>query len=158
MISPPQRQLVDVYYGQLLLCPEGIEPLFDSSTEGPLLSLPSDTSAIILTGCSDGPVDVQLETYTSDPGPPDPAWEVSEEADLHIDGTLYVTSPTSTDLDLPELHLENPGLYRFRFSGRGRHIAFKNVTDEVTEHYLIQAWPAPAPQPRLTLRSDGLTR
>lgn len=158
MISPPQQQLVDVYYGQLLLCPGGIEPIFDSSTEGPLLSLPDDVSAIILTGCSDGPVDVQLEAHPSDPGPLDDIWEVGEEADLHVDGPLYVTSPTSNEFDLPELHLEHSGLYRFRFSGRGRHIAFKNVTDEVTEHYLIQAWPAPAPAPRVTLRDDELPR
>ncbi|QJT07366.1 hypothetical protein G9272_43545 [Streptomyces asoensis] len=48
------------------------------------------------------------------------------------------------DEELPVLSFNSPGDYRLRIHARGRDIAVDLAPDEVTEWYLIQAWPAPA--------------
>ncbi|MFI8243407.1 hypothetical protein ACIF83_40240 [Streptomyces sp. NPDC085866] len=59
------------------------------------------------------------------------------------------------DEELPVLSFIGPGNYRLRIHARGRDTAIDLAPDDVTEWYLIQAWPAP-PQPEVALRqTDG---
>ncbi|WP_229877020.1 hypothetical protein [Streptomyces bluensis] len=48
------------------------------------------------------------------------------------------------DEELPALSFDGPGDYRLRVHARGRDTAVDLAPDELTEWYLIQAWPAPA--------------
>lgn len=159
MSAQRSRSVIDVSYQQIHLAPPEVDLIFDAladeSATGPLIGPAErhgDVAAIIMTGCSDGPVDVTLEVLDGPPGPLAPEWEVSEERDLRVEGTLYVTSPTVYDLYPPEMRLHPTGSYRFRISGRDRHVARKLVTFTVTEYYLIQAWPTSNLQaPRILL-------
>jgi hypothetical protein len=48
------------------------------------------------------------------------------------------------DGELPVLSFNGPGHYRLRVHARGRDTAVDLSPDEITEWYLIQAWPAAA--------------
>ncbi|GGY50857.1 hypothetical protein GCM10010384_66030 [Streptomyces djakartensis] len=48
------------------------------------------------------------------------------------------------DEELPVLSFNGPGDYRLRIHARGRDTAVDLTPEEVTEWYLIQAWPASA--------------
>ncbi|NKQ24560.1 hypothetical protein HF200_08875 [Streptomyces galbus] len=57
------------------------------------------------------------------------------------------------DEELPVLSFNGPDDYRLRVHARGRDTAVDLAPDEVTEWYLIQAWPAP-PAPVTVLRQS----
>jgi hypothetical protein len=59
------------------------------------------------------------------------------------------------DEDLPVLSFNGPGDYRLRIHARGRDTAVDLAPDEVTEWYLIQAWPAPAAPVAALRHSDN---
>ncbi|MEU8470415.1 hypothetical protein AB0F30_21290 [Streptomyces sp. NPDC029006] len=48
------------------------------------------------------------------------------------------------DEELPVLSFGGPGAYRLRIHACGRDTAVDLTPDEITEWYLVQAWPAPA--------------
>ncbi|MER6680098.1 hypothetical protein [Streptomyces olivaceoviridis] len=51
------------------------------------------------------------------------------------------------DEELPVLPFAGPGDYRPRVHARGRDTAIGLAPEVVTEWYLVQVWPAPAPAP-----------
>ncbi|MGV9420016.1 hypothetical protein ACWDO6_21270 [Streptomyces sp. NPDC003674] len=58
------------------------------------------------------------------------------------------------DEELPVLAFDGPGDYRLRLHARGRDTATDLAPDEVTEWYLIQAWPAPPHDARVLRQTD----
>ncbi|MGW0424689.1 hypothetical protein [Streptomyces sp. NPDC003015] len=59
------------------------------------------------------------------------------------------------DEELPVLSFHRRGDYRLRVHARGRDTAIDLAPDQITEWYLIQAWPAPAGEARVLLQTDG---
>ncbi|MER6289376.1 hypothetical protein [Streptomyces sviceus] len=57
--------------------------------------------------------------------------------------------------ELPVLSFHGPGHYRLRVHACGRDTAIGLTPDQITEWYLIQAWPAPAQAVRVLRQSDG---
>lgn len=50
----------------------------------------------------------------------------------------------------------SPGTHRVRVSARGRGHHYDQSVTEASEHYLIQAWPQPRPEPRETHQDDNM--
>lgn len=61
------------------------------------------------------------------------------------------------DEELPVLSVNGSGNYRLRVHARGRDTTIDLAPAEITEWYLIQAWPAP-PQDVVVLRQIGGTQ
>ncbi|MEV4342725.1 hypothetical protein [Streptomyces sp. NPDC049590] len=61
---------------------------------------------------------------------------------------------TDLDEDLPSLVAAGPGSYRLRVHARGRDLAVDLVPDTITEHYLLQCWPAPPAPPSVLRTTD----
>ncbi|MDG5808583.1 hypothetical protein P9869_39250 [Streptomyces ossamyceticus] len=59
------------------------------------------------------------------------------------------------DEDLPVLSFNGPGTYRLRVHARGRDTAIDLAPKDVTEWYLIQAWPAPPQDPTVLCQTDS---
>ncbi|MFJ9818630.1 hypothetical protein ACIRU3_25900 [Streptomyces sp. NPDC101151] len=78
--------------------------------------------------------------------PGDAQWEEIVELPLHsVSGQLMVRGlMDDLDEELPVLSFDGPGDYRLRVHARGRDTAIDLAPDEITEWYLIQAWPEPA--------------
>ncbi|RRR82655.1 hypothetical protein EHS43_16310 [Streptomyces sp. RP5T] len=59
------------------------------------------------------------------------------------------------DEELPVLSFTGPGDYRLRVHARGRDTAIDQAPDQITEWYLIQAWPAAAQPARVLRQTDS---
>ncbi len=139
---------------QLLLAPLNVSPIFDGQDTGPLVSVTDNATAlIILTGCADGPVRLTTELLAEPPSATD-TWEVQESVSITISEPLHLSSPTWTEMHEPVLVPHSPGTHRVRVSARGRRHHYDQSVTEVSEHYLIQAWPQSQPEPRQTHGDD----
>ncbi|MFE6410083.1 hypothetical protein ACFVOR_24480 [Streptomyces sp. NPDC057837] len=99
----------------------------------------------VLTGIHTGDVDVTVALHASRPRPDSGDWQEIVEVSAHSASGDLMVRGLMDDLDeeLPVLSFRGPGDYRLRIYARGRDTAFDLAPDEVTEWYLIQAWPAP---------------
>jgi hypothetical protein len=59
------------------------------------------------------------------------------------------------DEELPVLSFHCPGYYRLRLHARSRDTDIGLPSDQITEWYLIQAWPAPSHEARVLRQADG---
>lgn len=59
------------------------------------------------------------------------------------------------DEELPVVSFNGPGDYRLRIHARGRDTTIDLAPDEITEWYLIQAWPAPAQDATVLRQTDS---
>ncbi|WP_329560929.1 hypothetical protein OG711_26850 [Streptomyces uncialis] len=115
-----------------------------------------DGQVEILTGIHSGSVHVTVSSHhhppTHDPGP----WEeISELSFPSPSGTLAVAALMhDLDEELPPLTTAGPGTYRLRVHVRGRDTAVDLTPDDVTEHYLIQCWPAEPTPPTIVRTGD----
>ena len=154
--SSPGRVLAEASYRQLYVLPFDTTPDFDDRDAGPLLNTTNDgTALIIVTGCANGPVHLDLRTGDTPP-PADPRpGQVRESVSLLIDGPLYLSSPTWTELFEPFYTPTRPGPHRIRGSATGRpaQVDFSVLTPNET--YLIEIWPEPRLRERETDLDDG---
>ena len=80
---------VSAGYHQIFLTPFGSQPLFGEHTGGVLLGVAPDRRAlIIMTGCADGPVSIELRNLDEEPPAPPGSFEVQESVSLIIDESL----------------------------------------------------------------------
>ncbi|MFF1300017.1 MULTISPECIES: hypothetical protein [unclassified Streptomyces] len=72
--------------------------------------------------------------------------------------TVAMTGIHTGDVDvtatLHQAELNSPGHYRLRVHARGRDTAVDLSPHEITEWYLIQAWPAAAREARVLSQID----
>ncbi|MEV6406607.1 hypothetical protein AB0M58_27310 [Streptomyces bobili] len=117
----------------------------------------TDGVTIVLTGIHTGDVDVTVTLHASEPVPGDGDWQDIVEISAHSASGDLMVRGLMDDLDeeLPVLSFNGPGDYRLRIHVRGRDTAADLAPDEVTEWYLIQAWPAPAAPVTALRHSDG---
>ncbi|MEU8993131.1 hypothetical protein AB0C98_43265 [Streptomyces sp. NPDC048558] len=104
----------------------------------------ADGVTVIMTGIHTGDVDVTVTLHDSEPAPDDGDWQDIVEISAHSASGELMVRGMMDDLDeeLPVLSFNGPGHYRLRVHARGRDTATDLAPDEVTEWYLIQAWPA----------------
>jgi hypothetical protein len=114
----------------------------------------SDTGLFVATGIALGNVNVTVEALSQRPAAAADQWEHVVEASLTTTdrAELYVNGFDDANRINRNLATAGPGDYRIRISARGRAIAFDDVPDTVTEHYLVQVWPEPS-SPPVVLRS-----
>ncbi|MEU2057150.1 hypothetical protein [Streptomyces bungoensis] len=151
------RGLVPVQYHQFQISDEDGPAGPDlPRTHNGLLEV-QDGIATVHTGIHTGDVDVTVTLRTGAPDPGGTGWEEIVEVSLHsVSGELMVRGlMDDLDEELPVLSFDGPGDYRLRIHARGRDTATDHAPDEVTEHYLIQAWPAPAQDARVLRQTDS---
>lgn len=114
-----------------------------------------DGVTVVLTGIHTGEVDVTVTLHETGPAPGNGEWQEVVEVSAHAASGDLMVRGMMDDLDeeLPVLSFSGPGDYRLRVHARGRDTAIDLAPDEVTEWYLIQAWPAP-PAPVTVLRQN----
>lgn len=142
-----------VAYGSGLV-PAAYHQFLISDEEGPAAAdLPAahnglievtDGEIVVLTGVSNGDVDVTVTLHETEPVPSDEDWQEIVEISAHSASGELMVRAMMDDLDeeLPILSFNGPGDYRLRVHARGRDTAVDLTPEEVTEWYLIQAWPA----------------
>ncbi|WP_328884737.1 hypothetical protein [Streptomyces sp. NBC_00299] len=110
-----------------------------------------------MTGIHTGDVDVTVTLHDIEPAPDDGGWQEIMEISTHSASSELMVRGMMDDLDeeLPVLSFDGPGDYRLRVHARGRDTAVDLAPDEVTEWYLIQAWPAPAAEVTVLRQTDG---
>ncbi|MGW2748821.1 hypothetical protein [Streptomyces sp. NPDC001450] len=116
-----------------------------------------DGIATVHTGIHTGDVDVTITLHTDTPEPGEAVWEEIVEVSLHSASGELMVRGLMDDLDeeLPVLSCAGPGDYRLRIHARGRDTASDLAPEEVTEYYLIQAWPAPPRDARVLRQQDS---
>ncbi|MFJ9817748.1 hypothetical protein ACIRU3_21280 [Streptomyces sp. NPDC101151] len=116
-----------------------------------------DGIATVHTGIHTGDVDVTVTLHTHAPQPGDAEWDEIVEVSLHsVSGELMVRGlMDDLDEELPVLSFDGPGDYRLRIHARGRDTAIDLAPDEITEWYLIQAWPAQTQDPTVLRQTDS---
>ncbi|MEU9230745.1 hypothetical protein AB0D40_41325 [Streptomyces massasporeus] len=62
------------------------------------------------------------------------------------------------DEELPVLSFNGPGDYRIRVHARGRDTAVDVTPEQVTESYLVQAWPASSQDVTVLRQRDSYGR
>jgi hypothetical protein len=117
----------------------------------------ADGVTIVITGIHTGGVDVTVTLHETEPAPDDGNWQEIVEVSAHsASGDLMVRGMMDDlDAELPVLSFHRPGDYRLRVHARGRDTAIDLAPDQLTEWYLIQAWPAPAHEARVLRQTDG---
>ncbi|MGW1539820.1 hypothetical protein ACWCPM_06070 [Streptomyces sp. NPDC002309] len=117
----------------------------------------TDGITVVLTGIHTGDVHVSITHYEAEPAPDNGDWQEIVEISVHSASGDLMVRGLMDDLDeeLPVLSFTGPGNYRLRIHARGRDTAIDLAPDEVTEWYLIQAWPAPAAAVTVLRQSDG---
>ncbi|MFF4542207.1 hypothetical protein [Streptomyces aureus] len=112
---------------------------------------------IVMTGIHTGDVDVTATLHETEPAVDSGHWQDIVEISAHSTSGELMVRGTMDDLDeeLPVLSFRGPGDYRLRIHARGRDTAVDLAPDEVTEWYLIQAWPAPAQKAAVIRQTDG---
>ncbi|MER7577827.1 hypothetical protein [Streptomyces sp. NPDC126514] len=121
------------------------------------LLLVADGAITVLTGIHTGDVAVTVALNHNEPSPDTGGWQEIVEVSAHSASGELTVRGMMDDLDeeLPVLSHQGPGDYRLRVHARGRDPAIDQALDEVTEWYLIQAWPAP-PQAATVLRRNDV--
>jgi hypothetical protein len=105
----------------------------------------ADGVTIVNTGIHTGEADVTVSLHEREPAPDEGDWQDVVEISTHSASGELMVRDMMADLEeeLPVLSFNGPGDYRLRVHARGRDTAIDLAPDEVTEWYLIQAWPAP---------------
>ncbi len=151
------HQLVPVQYHQFDISDEDgpTGPDIDRSHNG--LVRVTDGIVTVMTGIHTGDVDVTVTLHDTPPNPDAGDWQDIVEISAHsVSGDLRVRGiMDDLDEELPVLAFNGPGDYRLRVHARGRDTAVDLAPDEVTEWYLIQAWPAPAEPVTVRRQSDN---
>lgn len=158
--------MVEASYHQVLLASLNSAPVLDPADVAVVATVVDDHAALVITtGCTDGPVAVQIQVFASrPPDPPEDAlrdWEVCEAVSLMITGPVGMWGPTTgfPDPSEPEVFTPaRPGAHRVRVSGRGRGVdyaAYLPPDSVPDERFLIEIWPEEHLRPRETYRSDG---
>ncbi|MEV8553809.1 hypothetical protein AB0L04_28840 [Streptomyces glaucescens] len=90
------------------------------------------------------------------PAPGNKDWQEIVEISAHSPSGELTIRGIMDDLDeeLPVLSFQGPGDYRLRIQARGRDTAVDLAPDQVTEWYLIQAWPARPSEVKVVRQSD----
>ncbi|WP_328868676.1 hypothetical protein OHT76_00330 [Streptomyces sp. NBC_00287] len=159
MNDEPEREAgpVPVQYHQFDISDEDgpTGPDLDRSHNG--LVRVADGIITVMTGIHTGDVDVTVALHHSEPAPDTGDWQEIVEISAHsVSGELMVRSiMADLDEELPVLSFNGPGDYRLRLHARGRDTAVDLAPDEVTEWYLIQAWPAPTHDATVLRHSDA---
>jgi hypothetical protein len=117
----------------------------------------ADGVTIVITGIHTGDVDVTVTLHEKEPALDDSNWQEIVEVSAHsASGDLMVRGMMDElDEELAALSFHRPGDYRLRVHARGRDTAIDLAPDQLTEWYLIQAWPAPAQAARVLRQTDG---
>lgn len=117
----------------------------------------TDGVTVVHTGIHTGDVDVTVTFHETAPAPGNDDWQEIVELSAHSASGDLMVRGLMDDLDeeLPVLSFNGPGDYRLRIHARGRDTAVDLAPDEVTEWYLIQAWPAPAAPVAVLRHSDS---
>lgn len=157
--DPVRRAAGPVYasYHQFFIGEEeeaDLGPAVEDSHNGLVAVLPAPGRAVVHAGIHTGDVHVTVTVHRAAPAPDPGPWEEIAEVSLRSpDGDLRVRG-FFADLpeDLPALSGGGPGDYRVRVHARGRDTAPDDAPEEITEWYLVQAWPA-EPAPPLLLAS-----
>ncbi|MER6633514.1 hypothetical protein ABT301_35770 [Streptomyces sp. NPDC000987] len=116
----------------------------------------ADGVIAVMTGIHTGDVDVTVTLHDAEPAPDDGDWQEIVEISAHSASGELMVRGMMDDLDeeLPALSFNGPGDYRLRVHARGRDTAVDLAPDEVTEWYLIQAWPSPTHEVKVLRQSD----
>ncbi|MGR4854883.1 hypothetical protein [Streptomyces sp. LARHCF252] len=116
----------------------------------------ADGTITVMTGIHTGDVDVTVTLHEALPVPGSGDWQEIVEISAHAASGELTVRGIMDDLDeeLPVLSFNGPGDYRLRIHARGRDTAVDLAPDEVTEWYLIQAWPAPTQEGTVLRQSD----
>jgi hypothetical protein len=116
-----------------------------------------DGVIVVMTGIHTGDVDVAVTLHQAEPAPDDGGWQEIVEISAHSASGELMVRGMMDDLDegLPVLSFNGPGTYLLRVHARGRDTAIDLAPDEVTEWYLIQAWPAPPQAPTVLCQTDS---
>lgn len=117
----------------------------------------ADGVTIAMTGVHTGDVEVTVALHATEPAPDIDDWQEIVEVSAHSASGDLMVRGTMDDLDeeLPALSFHGPGHYRLRIHARGRDTAVDLAPDEITEWYVIQAWPAPAEEARVLRQTDA---
>lgn len=117
----------------------------------------ADGVTIVMTGVHTGDVEVTVALHATEPAPEIGDWQEIVEVSAHSASGDLTVRGVMDDLDeeLPALSFRGPGNYRLRIHARGRDTAVDLAPDEITEWYVIQAWPAPAGEARVLRQTDG---
>ncbi|MFF1723218.1 hypothetical protein [Streptomyces sviceus] len=117
----------------------------------------ADGVIIVITGIHTGDVDVTVTLHETEPAPDSGNWQEIVEVSAHSAcGELMVRGMMDyLDEELPVLSFHGSGDYRLRVHARGRDTAIDLAPDQITEWYLIQAWPAPAQAAQVLRQTDG---
>ncbi|MFE2669263.1 hypothetical protein [Streptomyces mirabilis] len=117
----------------------------------------ADGVTIVSTGIHTGYVDVTVSLHEAEPSLDDGNWQEIVEISAHSASGGLMVRGMMADLEeeLPVLSFRGPGDYRLRIHARGRDTAVDLAPDEVTEWYLIQAWPAPRQEAAALRLTDG---
>ncbi|MER5942449.1 hypothetical protein ABT121_34685 [Streptomyces sp. NPDC001928] len=116
----------------------------------------TDGVMVVMTGIHTGDVDITVTLHGAEPAAADDDWQEIVEVSAHCASGELMVRGMMDDLDeeLPVLSFNGPGDYRLRVHARGRDTAVDLAPDEVTEWYLIQAWPAPATEATVLRQTD----
>ncbi|MEV8550845.1 hypothetical protein AB0L04_13585 [Streptomyces glaucescens] len=104
----------------------------------------ADGVITVMTGIHTGDIDVTVTLHDTEPAPGNSDWqEIVDISARSPSGELMIRGiMDDLDEELPVLSFQGPGDYRLRIHARGRDTAVDHAPDQVTEWYLIQAWPA----------------
>ncbi|MFF0343157.1 hypothetical protein [Kribbella sp. NPDC004875] len=160
-MTVPQTYQIGVSYHQFHLTPFGVNPIIDSSLPaGPLLAFDPQVpgALIILTGGTDGPVDVTVHIGLEplpDLAAAADGWDVGQQAAIPIEGDMYLV-PLMGSGSTPLVYTPAaPGLHLVRVLARGRRAHHEGV-DGPNEDYDITITPITADPGRQATAGDGL--
>lgn len=111
----------------------------------------------VYTGMFMGPAEVTVEFHDKEPTEDTAGWEDVEEVALLVpSGRVLVLGVDG----IPEdgWNIATPAgcaVLRVRVHARGRDEYFDDVAEEVSEHYLFQLWPIPAPLPPRMVKHES---
>ncbi|MFJ3658434.1 hypothetical protein ACIPPR_34690 [Streptomyces nigra] len=117
----------------------------------------TDGVTVVMTGIHTGDVGVTVTLHRAEPPPSEEDWQEIVEISTHAPSGELMVRGMMDDLDeeLPVLSFDGPGDYRLRIHARGRDTAVDLAPDEVTEWYLIQAWPSPSQETTVLRQTDN---
>ncbi|MGI5365146.1 hypothetical protein [Streptomyces iakyrus] len=150
------RGLVPVQYHQFEISDEaGPAGAYVARDHNGLVRVTDDTITV-MTGIHTGDVEVTVILHERPPAPDSGHWQEIVEISAHSASGELMVRGIMDDLDeeLPVLSFNGPGDYRLRIHAHGRDSAVDLAPNEVTEWYLIQAWPAPTQEVAVLRQSD----
>ncbi|MGW0149188.1 hypothetical protein ACWDVU_26695 [Streptomyces sp. NPDC003333] len=117
----------------------------------------TDGITVVMTGIHNGDVGVTVTLHRTEPPPGEEHWQEIVEISAHAPSGELTVRGMMDDLDeeLPVLSFDGPGDYRLRVHARGRDTDVGLTPDEVTEWYLIQAWPSPSQEITVPRQTDN---